>query len=133
MLRKWYKKNENTLNKISAIIFILSFIDLFILNGSNNVLPIIIIIWLFYSIYKEGGLFKWNYKNRSSPTLVGFFIFKMIVRFIRKIKYDMKLEYKSMFIGIVLGAVSVSTIFFLLVCWENLPYNISKKQDKTLK
>jgi len=58
MLRKWYKKNENTLNKISAIIFILSFIDLFILNGSNNVLPIIIIIWLFYSIYKEGGLFK---------------------------------------------------------------------------
>jgi len=58
MLRKWYKKNENTLNKISAIIFILSFIDLFILNGSNNVLPIIIIIWLFYSIYKQGGLFK---------------------------------------------------------------------------
>ena len=58
MLRKWYKKNENTLNKISAIIFILSFIDLFILNESNNVLPIIIIIWLFYSIYKEGGLFK---------------------------------------------------------------------------
>ena len=58
MLRKWYKENENTLNKISAIIFILSFIDLFILIGSNNVLPIIIIIWLFYSIYKEGGLFK---------------------------------------------------------------------------
>ena len=58
MLRKWYKENENTLNKISAIIFILSFIDLFILNGSNNVLPIIIIIWLFYSIYKAGGLFK---------------------------------------------------------------------------
>ena len=58
MLRKWYKKNENTLNKISAIIFILSFIDLIILNESNNVLPIIIIIWLFYSIYKEGGLFK---------------------------------------------------------------------------
>ena len=58
MLRKWYKKNENTLNKISAIIFILSFIDLFILNESNNILPIIIIIWLFYSIYKQGGLFK---------------------------------------------------------------------------
>ena len=58
MLREWLKKNENTLNKISAIIFILSFIDLIILNGSNNVLPIIIIIWLFYSIYKEGGLFK---------------------------------------------------------------------------
>ena len=58
MLRKWYKENENTLYKISAIIFILSFIDLFILIESNNVLPIIIIIWLFYSIYKEGGLFK---------------------------------------------------------------------------
>ena len=58
MLRNWYKKNEKTLNKISAIIFILSFIDLFILIGSNNVLPIIIIIWLFYSIYKQGGLFK---------------------------------------------------------------------------
>ena len=58
MLRKWYKENENTINKISAIIFILSFIDLFILIESNNVLPIIIIIWLFYSIYKEGGLFK---------------------------------------------------------------------------
>ena len=58
MLRKWYNKNENTLNKISAIIFILSFIDLFIFNESNNILPIIIIIWLFYSIYKQGGLFK---------------------------------------------------------------------------
>ena len=58
MLRKWYKENENTLNKISAIIFILSFIDLFILNESNNVLTTLIIIWLFYSIYKEGGLFK---------------------------------------------------------------------------
>ena len=58
MLRKWYKKNENTLNKISAIIFILSSIDLFIFNESNNILPIIIIIWLFYSIYKQGGLFK---------------------------------------------------------------------------
>ena len=58
MLRKWYKKNENTLNKISAIIFILSFIDLFIFNESNNILPIIIIIWLFYSIFKQGGLFK---------------------------------------------------------------------------
>ena len=55
MLRKWYKKNENTLNKISAIIFILSFIDLFILNESNNVLTTLIIIWLFYSIYKAGG------------------------------------------------------------------------------
>jgi len=58
MLNKWFKKNENTLNKISAIFFILSFIDLFLLNDNNNVLPIIIIIWLFYSIYKQGGLFK---------------------------------------------------------------------------
>ena len=58
MLRKWYKENENTLNKISAIIFILSFIDLFILNESNNFLTTLIIIWLFYSIYKAGGLFK---------------------------------------------------------------------------
>ena len=54
MLRKWYKENENTLNKISAIIFILSFIDLFILTESNNILPLVIAIWLFYSIYKEG-------------------------------------------------------------------------------
>ena len=58
MLRKWYKKNENTLNKISALIFILSFMDLFILDGNNNVLPIIIVFWLFYSIYKQGELFK---------------------------------------------------------------------------
>ena len=58
MLRKWYKENENTLNKISAIIFILSFIDLFILAESNNILPFVIVIWLFYSIYKQGGLFK---------------------------------------------------------------------------
>ena len=58
VMRKWLKKNESTLNKIGAIFFILSFIDLFILGGKNNILPFIIVIWLFYSIYKQGGLFK---------------------------------------------------------------------------
>ena len=57
-MRKWFKKNESTLNKLSAIFFILSFIDLFILEGSNNILPFIIVIWLFYSIYKQGGFFN---------------------------------------------------------------------------
>jgi len=58
MIHKWYKKNENTLNKIGAIFFVLNFIDLFLIKESNNILPIIIVIWFFYSIYKEGGLFK---------------------------------------------------------------------------
>lgn len=58
VMRKWFKKNESTLNKLSAIFFILSFIDLFILEGSNNILPFIIVIWLFYSIYKQGGFFN---------------------------------------------------------------------------
>ena len=58
VMRKWLKKNESTLNKLSAIFFILSFIDLFILEGSNNILPFIIVIWLFYSIYKQGGFFN---------------------------------------------------------------------------
>ena len=57
-MRKWLKKNESTLNKLSAIFFILSFIDLFILDGKNNILPVIIVIWLFYSVHKQGGLFK---------------------------------------------------------------------------
>ena len=57
-MRKWLKKNESTLNKLSAIFFILSFIDLFILDGKNNILPVIIVIWLFYSVYKQGRLFK---------------------------------------------------------------------------
>ena len=58
VMRKWFKKNESTLNKLSAIFFILSFIDLFILEGNNNILPFIIVIWLFYSIYKQGGFFN---------------------------------------------------------------------------
>ena len=57
-MREWFKKNESTLNKLSAILFILSFIDLFILEGKNNILPFTIVIWLFYSIYKQGGLFN---------------------------------------------------------------------------
>ena len=57
-MRKWLKKNESTLNKIGAIFFILNFIDLFILEGKNNILPFIIVIWLFYSVYKQGGFFN---------------------------------------------------------------------------
>ena len=55
-MRKWFKKNENALTKLGAILFILSFIDLFTLKG--NILSIIIVIWLFYSIYKQGGFFN---------------------------------------------------------------------------
>jgi len=58
MISKWYKKNQNIINKISAIIFVLSFLDLFILVSNNGILPVIIVIWLFYSVYKQGGLFK---------------------------------------------------------------------------
>ena len=57
-MRKWLKKNESTINKFGAIFFILSFLDLFILEGKNNILPFIIVIWLFYSIYKQGGFFN---------------------------------------------------------------------------
>ena len=55
-MRKWFKKNENVLIKFGAIFFVLSFIDLFAIEG--NILSIIIVIWLFYSIYKQGGLFN---------------------------------------------------------------------------
>ena len=58
VMRKWLIKNESTLNKLGAIFFILSFLDLFILEGKNNILPFIIVIWLFYSIYKQGELFN---------------------------------------------------------------------------
>ena len=57
-MREWLKKNESTLNKLGAIFLILNFLDLFILEGKNNILPFIIVIWLFYSIYKQGGLFN---------------------------------------------------------------------------
>ena len=44
MLRKWYSKNENTLNKISVMIFVLSHMGLIILKESDDFLPIIIVI-----------------------------------------------------------------------------------------
>ena len=56
VMRKWFKKNENGLIKLGAILFVLNFTGLFI--KEDNILPIIIIIWLFYSIYKQGGLFN---------------------------------------------------------------------------
>tara|TARA_Y100000768_G_scaffold254310_1_gene193245 strand:+ start:73 stop:279 length:207 start_codon:yes stop_codon:yes gene_type:complete len=56
VMRKWFKKNEKALIKLGAIFFVLNFIDLFAIEG--NILSIIIIIWLFYSIYKQGGLFN---------------------------------------------------------------------------
>ena len=56
VMRKWFKKNENTLLKLGAIGFILNFTGLFIIE--NNILPTIIVIWLLYSIYKQGGLFN---------------------------------------------------------------------------
>ena len=56
VMRKWFKKNENVLIKLGAIFFVLSFIDLFAIKG--NILSIIIVIWLLYSIYKQGGLFN---------------------------------------------------------------------------
>tara|TARA_Y100000768_G_scaffold357226_1_gene312144 strand:- start:270 stop:440 length:171 start_codon:yes stop_codon:yes gene_type:complete len=55
-MRKWFKKNENTLLKLGAIGFVLNFTGLFIIE--DNILPIIIVIWLLYSIYKQGGLFN---------------------------------------------------------------------------
>ena len=56
VMRKWFKKNENALIKLGAIFFVLNFIDFFAIEG--NILSIIIVIWLFYSIYKQGGLFN---------------------------------------------------------------------------
>ena len=56
VMRKWFKKNENKLIKLGAIGFVLNFTGLFIID--NNILPIIIVIWLLYSIYKQGGLFN---------------------------------------------------------------------------
>ena len=58
VMRKWFKKNENALIKLGAILFVLSFIDLFTIENNENILPTIIAIWLFYSVYKQGGLFK---------------------------------------------------------------------------
>ena len=58
VMRKWYKKNENSLSKIGAVLFVLSFMDFFIITTEGNILSIIIVIWLFYSIYKQGGIFN---------------------------------------------------------------------------
>ena len=58
VMRKWFKKNENALTKIGTILFVLSFIDFFTFTMEGNILSIIIVIWLFYSIYKQGGLFN---------------------------------------------------------------------------
>ena len=67
-MRKWFKKNENALTKLGAILFILSFIDLFTIEG--NILSIIIVIWLFYSIYKQGGLFNdYNYLKKTNKII----------------------------------------------------------------
>ncbi|OUW79257.1 MAG: hypothetical protein CBD77_03030 [bacterium TMED217] len=61
VMRKWFKKNENALTKIGTTLFVLSFIDFFTLTMEGNILSIIIVVWLFYSIYKQGGLFKENH------------------------------------------------------------------------
>ena len=56
IMRKWFKQNENVITKLGAILFVLNFIDFFSVEG--NIVSIVIVIWLFYSIYKQGGLFK---------------------------------------------------------------------------
>tara|TARA_Y100000748_G_C15103964_1_gene335544 strand:+ start:212 stop:391 length:180 start_codon:yes stop_codon:yes gene_type:complete len=54
--RKWFKKNENALIKLGAIGFVLNLTGFFIIE--DNILPTIIVIWLLYSIYKQGGIFN---------------------------------------------------------------------------
>jgi len=56
LMSKLFKKYEKTLLKLGAIGFVLNFTGLFIIE--DNILPIIIVIWLLYSIYKQGGLFN---------------------------------------------------------------------------
>ena len=58
VMRKWFKENEKALTKIGTIFFILNFIDFFTFTFEGNIISTIIIIWLFYSIYKQGGLFN---------------------------------------------------------------------------
>ena len=55
-MRKWFKKNEKVLIKLGTIFFVLNFIDLF--SNEGNFLSLVIVIWLFYSIYKQGGLYN---------------------------------------------------------------------------
>ena len=67
---------------------------------------------------------------------MGFFVFGMMIRFENKIEViNMKVEYKSMFIGIVLGAISVSEILFLLgdVKTEFSFSTGDKNQDKNIE
>ena len=67
---------------------------------------------------------------------MGFFVFGMMIRFENKIEViNMKVEYKSMFIGIVLGAISVSAILFLLgdVKTEFSFSTGDKNQDKNIE
>ena len=54
VMRKWFKKNENVLIKLGAIGFVLNFTGLFIMD--DNILPTIMVTWLLYSIYKQGGI-----------------------------------------------------------------------------
>ena len=56
VMRKWFKKNEKALIKLGTIFFVLNFIDLF--SNEGNFLSLAIVIWLFYSIYKQGGLYN---------------------------------------------------------------------------
>ena len=53
---KIFKKNQNALIKLGAILSVFNFTGLFILE--DNILPIIIVIWLFYYLNKQGGLFN---------------------------------------------------------------------------
>ena len=53
---KWFKKNERILTKIGAFFFVLSFLELFLIQ--DNILPVLLVIWLFYSVYKHGESFK---------------------------------------------------------------------------
>ena len=59
VMRKWFKKNEKALTKIGTIFFILNFIDFFTFTIEGNIISTIIVIWLFYSVYKQGGLFNY--------------------------------------------------------------------------
>ena len=53
---KWLKKNESILTKLGSIFFVLSFMDLFLIQDST--IPLLLVIWLFYSVYKQGKFFK---------------------------------------------------------------------------
>jgi len=56
VMLKLYKKNQNALLKLGAILLVFNFTGFFILEDS--ILPIIIVTWLFYYLNKQGGLFN---------------------------------------------------------------------------